>query len=300
MDLKAKINQLKQERQAVILSHYYVADEVQDIADYVGDSLELSRLAAKTDAKVIVFCGVHFMAESASILSPDKIVLLPDVSAGCPMADLISAPQLQAAKTENPQAQVVCYVNTSAEVKAKSDIVCTSANAVKVLQSLPEEKSVLFVPDRNLGAYAAQTSGRENVVLWQGCCYIHAGLTKEEVLSLKAQHPQAEILVHPECLPEISALADKVASTSGMLRYVGESSAREFIICTEEGLLHQLNQKYPDKTFYLASSKLSCPDMKKITLEKIAAALENLQPQVKVEAEVREKAWSALEKMLAL
>ncbi len=300
MDLQAKIKKLKQERQAVILSHYYVPDEVQDIADYVGDSLELSRLAAKTDAKVIVFCGVHFMAESASILSPDKIVVLPEIKAGCPMADLISAPQLREKKVENPKAQVVCYVNTSAEVKAESDIVCTSANAVRVLQSFPQEQPVLFVPDRNLGTYSMQESGHQNVNLWPGCCYIHAQLKPEEVLSLKAQHPQAEVLVHPECLPEVSALADKVASTSGMLRYVGESPAQEFIICTEEGLLHQLKQKYPEKAFYLASPRLSCPDMKKITLEKVAAALENLQPQIKVEADIREKAWSALEKMLAL
>lgn len=298
--LLEKINRLKKERKAVILSHVYERPEVQDVADFVGDSLELSRLASKTDAQVIVFCGVHFMAESACILSPQKTVLLADIEAGCPMANMIDSKALRAKKEEIPGVQVVCYVNTSAEVKAESDIVCTSANAVKVINSLDKDRPILFVPDKNLGQYVAKESGRKDITFWEGCCYIHERLTKEEVLEAKKLHPNAQVLVHPECRLSVIELADKVASTTGMLRYVGETDCKEFIICTEVGLLHQFEKKYPERKFYEASSNLLCPDMKKTTLEKVCLALENMEPKVSVPLEIREKALIALERMLAL
>ncbi|MDI6710656.1 MAG: quinolinate synthase NadA [Thermoanaerobacterales bacterium] len=298
-DIIGRINRLRRERRAVILSHYYQRPEVQDIADFVGDSLELSRQAAGTDAAVIVFCGVHFMAESASILSPDKIVLLPEPDAGCPMADMVTAEALRRRKRELPGYEVVAYVNTSAEVKAESDICCTSANVVRVIESVPREKGILFIPDRNLGLYAMRMTGRE-VELWPGYCCVHEHITPEDIRLARAAHPQARVLAHPECLPEVLDLADAVASTSGMIRFAARSADREFIIATEEGLLHQLRRQCPGKEFYPAAERLLCNSMKMTTLEKVAWALETLEPRVDVPDDVRRRALNALERMLAI
>ncbi|MBO8129301.1 MAG: quinolinate synthase NadA [Peptococcaceae bacterium] len=293
-----KIKQLKQRRNAVILAHYYQRPEIQDIADFVGDSLELARKAAGTGADVIVFCGVHFMAETAAILSPDKTVVLPVLTAGCPMADMVTAEALRARKAALPGFEVVTYVNTSAEVKAESDICCTSANAVKVLKSLPLGQDVLFVPDRNLARYAAQQAGRD-VTSWPGYCPVHDQLRVEDIDLCLEKHPQAKVLVHPECRPEVIALADAVASTSGMLRYARESDAREFIVATEEGLIHQLRKQCPGKEFYPASDKLICENMKLTTLDALARSLEELAPAVTVPPTVRERALRAVERMLS-
>lgn len=298
-ELSREIVKLKERRKAIILAHYYQRPEVQEVADFVGDSLGLSQQAASTSAEVVVFCGVHFMAETASILSPNKIVLLPDEEAGCPMADMVDAVQLERKKRKMPGATVVCYVNTSAEVKAECDIACTSANAVRVVSSLPGDRPILFVPDKNLGRYIMAKTGRE-MVLWDGYCYTHDRLTPEDILQAKAEHPEALVLVHPECRPEVLALADSVSSTSGIIRFARHSKAREFIIGTEAGILHQLRKQCPDKQFYLASNELICPNMKKTTLEKVYRALVNLEPRVIVPGEVRERAVRCLEKMLAL
>lgn len=298
--LSEDVKRLKEERRAIILSHVYQRPEVQEVADFVGDSLELSRRAAKTDADVIVFCGVHFMAESASILSPEKVVLLPELNAGCPMADMVDVESLRARKQQIPGAIVVCYVNTSAGVKAESDIACTSANAVNVIKSLPADQPVLFIPDKNLGNYVAQKSGRNNIHVWEGYCNTHEKLTREEVLAAKREHPEALILVHPECRPNVVELADAVASTTGMLRFAGESPAGEFIICTEMGILHQFNKRYPDKKFYPASNRLVCPNMKATTLEKVHRSLLTMEPQISVPSHIRERALKCLERMLAV
>jgi len=297
--LTDEIIKLKQKRNAIILSHVYQRPEVQEAADFVGDSLELSRKAAGTEADVIVFCGVHFMAESAAILSPQKIVLLPEEDAGCPMADMVTAEALRAKKAEVPGAVVVCYVNTSAEVKAECDIACTSANAVKVVASLPEERPIIFVPDKNLGAYVTSRTGRE-MIMWEGYCNTHHRLSADEVGAVKDSHPGALLLVHPECRPEVVALADHVASTTGMLRYAGENPATEFIVATEMGILHQFSKRYPGKTFYPASNKLVCPNMKATTLDKVLTALQTLEPRVTVPEEIRERALQCLERMLAV
>jgi len=297
--LSNEIARLKKERNAVILAHFYQRPEVQDVADFIGDSLALSQQAAKTDADVIIFCGVHFMAESAVILSPDKIVVLPDEQAGCPMADMVDAVQLERKKQEYPEATVVCYVNTSAEVKAGCDVACTSANAVNVVASLPEDKPIIFVPDQNLGHYVVTQTGRE-MVLWEGYCSTHHRLTVEDVLKTKAQHPEALVMVHPECHPEVVALADKVSSTAGMINFARENDAREFIVCTEMGILHPLKKRCPDKQFYMASKKLVCPNMKKTTLDKVHQALINLEPRVTVPEKVRKQAILCLERMLEI
>ncbi|MDA8095958.1 MAG: quinolinate synthase NadA [Clostridia bacterium] len=298
-ELVKQILELKRKRKAVLLSHYYQRPEIQDLADFVGDSLELSRQAENTDAEVIVFCGVHFMAESAAILSPDKLVLLPDADAGCPMADMVNAASLREEKARLNNPVVVSYVNTSAEVKAESDICCTSANVIRVVSSLPRDREILFVPDQNLGRFAEQRTGRK-MSLWPGFCCIHDQLTADEVQKAKAAHPGALLVVHPECRSEVIALADHVASTSGMLRYACASPAREFIVGTEEGLLHQLSKQCPDKAFYTASNGLVCRSMKLTTLEKLALALETLEPRVSVETRIRERAILALERMLAI
>jgi len=295
--LSEEITRLKKERNAIILAHVYQSPEVQNVADYVGDSLGLSQQAASTGADVIVFCGVHFMAESASILCPDKVVLLPEKSAGCPMADMVTAEELRQKKQELPGSVVVCYVNTSAEVKAESDIACTSANAVEVVSSLPEDKTVLFVPDKNLGNYIFSRTGRE-MLMWEGYCPAHDSLTRADVLKAKAKHPGAPVLVHPECRPEVVKLADLVTSTSGMIRFVRDNKAREFIVCTEAGILYPLQKQCPDKRFYLASDSLFCYDMKVTTLEKVHRALVSLEPRVKVPEEIRERAFHCLERML--
>lgn len=299
-ELVREIERLKKEREALILSHYYQLSEVQDIADFIGDSLELSRRAASTSAKVLVFCGVHFMAETAAILSPEKIVLIPDLSAGCPLAAAVTPEELRARKEQMPEAAVVCYVNTTAAVKAESDIVCTSANAAKVVQSLPPGKKVLFVPDGNLGRYAARQNPDRQFVFWDGYCHVHNQIGAKDIVKAKQEHPEAKVVAHPECRPEVLDLVDKAASTSGMLRFARESAAREFIIVTEEGLLHQLSKENPEKRFHLASPGLVCPEMKKINLEKIHRSLETLEPRVEVPASIRMRAVKAVERMLAV
>lgn len=295
-----EIRRLKKERNAVILAHYYQRPEVQDVADFIGDSLQLSQQAAATDADVIVFCGVHFMAESAAILSPDKIVLLPEERAGCPMADMVTAEALRQKKQEHPEAVVVCYVNSAADVKAESDICCTSSNAVKVVNSLPPEQPILFIPDKNLGNWVARQTGRNNIILWEGWCNTHDRLTREDILAAKEAHPEALVLVHPECRPDVVDLADGVFSTAGIINYARNSEAREFIIGTESGILHQLQKNCPDKQFYLASNKLICPNMKSTTLPKVKYALEEMEPRITVLPEIRDRALNALERMLAI
>jgi len=297
--LMEEIKRLKQERNAVILAHLYQRPEVQEVADIVGDSLELSRRAAEVVADVIVFCGVHFMAESAAILSPEKIVLLPELKAGCPMADMVTAEALRAKKQELPNAVVVAYVNTSAEVKGESDICCTSANAIKIIQSIPPEKEIIFIPDRNLGEYVATKTGRP-MILWEGWCNTHDKVNPTDILEAKKAYPDAPVLVHPECRPEITALADFIGSTSAIIKFARESEQGEFIVGTEMGILHQLNKQCPDKKFHLATEKLICPNMKVTNLEKVKRALETMQPQVKVAPEVRKRALASLERMLAI
>ncbi len=297
-DLAAKIKRLKEAKNAVILAHNYQLGEVQDVADFVGDSLELSQKAAKTDAAVIVFCGVHFMAETASVLCPDKIVLLPDLAAGCPMANMITAPQLIERKAHLPDATVVCYINSSAEVKAESDICCTSANAVKVVNSLPA-KEVLFVPDQYLGHYVS-TKTDKKVYFWPGYCPTHARIMPEDIEREKAAHPAAKVMVHPECRPETIALADEVLSTGGMARYAHESTAKEIIVGTEIGFIYRLRKENPGKLFYVASEQAVCPRMKLITLEKILWSLEQMAPEVKVPETVRFKARQAVDRMLSI
>lgn len=298
-ELSREIARLKKEKNALILSHVYQRPEVQEVADFVGDSLGLSRQAAQTEASIIIFCGVHFMAESASILSPDKVVVLADENAGCPMADMVDAEGLRRRKKELGDPVVVCYVNTSAEVKAESDIACTSANAVKVVASMPEGRQILFVPDKNLGAYVSKMTGRD-MILWDGYCNTHDRLTAEEVLQARAGSPKALVMVHPECRPEVIELADLVASTTGMIRFARESGAREFIVATEAGILHPLKKECPDKKFYPASSKLVCPNMKRTTLEKVHRSLVTLEPRVSVPEDIRERAVFCLDRMLAV
>jgi len=296
-ELSREIGELKEKRKAVILAHYYQNPEVKEVADFVGDSLELARRAAATEAEVIVFCGVYFMAESAKILSPNKIVLLPDKSAGCRLADMATPEAVRAKKEEIPGCLVVTYVNSSAAVKAESDICCTSANAVKIVSSLPADRPVLFVPDRNLGKFVARQTGRQ-LVLWDGYCPVHEGLTLDQLESARRQHPDAAVVVHPECRPEITEIADCVASTGGMVRFARESPASSLIIGTEVGMLYSLEKACPGKSFYPASTKMVCEDMKLITLEKVKWALENLEFQVEVPSEVISRAQRALARML--
>jgi len=297
--MQEEIRKLKQEKNAVILAHLYQRGEIQDVADYTGDSFALSQQAAKTDADIIVFCGVHFMAESAKILSPDKIVLLPEPRAGCPMADMVSVEALREMKRKYPDAAVVAYVNSSAAVKAESTICCTSANAVKVVESLKEYDKIIFVPDRNLGHYISRHVDKE-IILWEGYCYTHNDLMREHIEQARKEHPEAEVLVHPETPPEVVDVADKVFSTAGMLKYVKQSNRKEFIIGTERGILHQLTKDNPDKKFYFPTDELLCANMKLTTLEKLLRSLQTLEPQVTVPADIAAKARRALDRMLAV
>ncbi len=296
--LAKEIKVLKKERKAVILAHYYQRPEIQDIADFVGDSLQLSQQAAKTDAEVIVFCGVHFMAESASILSPDKVVILPEAGAGCPMADMVDAGSLRAYKKEAPGVKVVCYVNSSAEVKAESDICCTSSNVIKVVQSL-EGQDILFIPDANLGRYAGRILG-QTLRLWPGYCETHHQLTKEDILAARKEHPFAKVIVHPECQEEVSLEADYVGSTAELIAYAQDSDHQEFIVGTESGILHRLHQVCPEKKIHLATERMVCSNMKLTTLTKVRDALIALSPQITVREEIRVRAQKALERMLSL
>jgi quinolinate synthase len=319
--LRDKIGKLKKNLNAVILAHNYQRPEVQDIADIIGDSLELSRAAAKTDYDVIVFCGVHFMAESASILSPDKTVLLPEIGAGCPMADMVTVKgprktrrdlytdimgitfefaddfTLLDIKKKYPGVPVVAYVNTSAAVKAESDICCTSSNVVKVIESLKAD-TIICIPDRNLSAYAAKRT-KKKIISWDGFCNVHhAHLDADDVKRAKAEHPDAVLVVHPECPPEVQDLADQITSTSGMLRFCKESNHKEFIIGTEEGILHRLKKENPDKQFFVLNREMVCPNMKRTKLESVLAAMEKMQYVIKVPEDIRVKAKQALDRML--
>ncbi len=298
-DIRLEIRRLLKERNAVLLAHNYMRDEIQEIADITGDSLQLSQEAAKTDAEVIVFCGVHFMAESAAILSPDKTVLLPRPDAGCPMADMVDVSGLQALKARHPGLPVVTYVNSSAAVKAESDICCTSANAVSVVKSLPDKK-LIFTPDRNLGRWIAGFVPDKEFVLWDGYCPTHERLTAIQVRQIRAEYPEALFICHPECVPEVSAMADHVCSTSGMYTYCRKSSAKQFIIGTEAGIMYKLRLENPDKEFILASPALLCPNMKLTSLEDLLLCLQTMQPVISVPGDVRKKAKAALDRMLAV
>lgn len=293
-----KINKLRSERNAIILAHNYQVGEVQDMADYVGDSLGLSIQASKTKAAVIVFCGVYFMAETAKILSPEKKVIMPDINAGCPMANMITVAGLKKLKSEHPAAKVVCYVNSGAEIKAESDICCTSANAVKAVQLLTGSDEVIFVPDKYLGHYVATKVLDKKFIFWNGYCPSHMRISQEEVKKAKLEHPSAYVLVHPECRPEVIALADEALSTGQMIRKANDPNLKEFIIGTEVGIIHTLHKQYPDKQFYPATEKCVCPNMKLITLEKVLFSLEDMQCAVEVPANITEKAKLAIEKML--
>ncbi len=294
-----KIQTLKKERNAVILAHNYQPGEIQDLADYAGDSLGLSVQAAQTDADVIVFCGVLFMAETAAILSPDKTVLLPEKTAGCPMADMITAEQLAEAKANHPDALVVCYVNSTAEVKALSDYCCTSGNALELVKSLPQDKEILFVPDKNLGGFIQERTGR-SMILWPGYCNTHVRIQVEDVKQARADHSGAVLLAHPECNPDVREVADELLSTGQMLQFARTSPHREFIIATENGILHTLKKQNPDKHFYPVTERAICPNMKKISLEKVLWALEDMQYHITVPQEVAGGAKRSLDRMLAV
>lgn len=297
-ELIEKILDLKRKRRAVILAHNYQLGEIQDIADFVGDSLELSQNAAKTQSKVIVFCGVHFMAETASILCPDKTVLLPDIHAGCPMANMITAERLLDKKKEHPRAMVVCYVNSTADVKAESDICCTSANAVKVVESLDADE-ILFVPDQYLGHYVSTRTDKK-IILWPGFCPTHARILPEHINKLRREYPTAKVVVHPECKPEVIALADEVLSTGGMIKFARRDDVAEMVVGTEVGIIHRLSKENPGKRFIPVSEQAICPNMKLITLEKVLWSLEDMATEVKVPEPVRIRAKATVDRMLAV
>jgi quinolinate synthase len=296
-ELLDNIETLKAQRNAVILAHNYQPGPIQDIADFTGDSLGLSVQAAQTDADVIVFCGVLFMAETAAILSPEKTVLLPDKYAGCPMADMIDAEQLKTLKAEHPDALVVCYVNSTAEVKALSDYCCTSGNALELVKTLPQDREIIFVPDKNLGGFIVERTGRE-MILWPGYCSTHVRITTEDVHATRQEYPEAIVLAHPECNPDVRAMADELLSTGQMLKYAKTSNAAEFIMATEKGIIHSLKKQNPNKQFYPVTEKAICPNMKKISLEKVAWALEDMQYQITVPEPVRSEAKRSLDRML--
>ncbi len=296
--MKEKIRQLSKEKNAIILAHNYQPAEIQDVADLCGDSLELSIRASQTDAEVIVFCGVHFMAETASILSPEKTVLLPNMDAGCPMADMITPGSLELKLESLPKMPVITYVNSSAAVKALSTVCCTSANVVAVVNSIDEDE-VLMTPDKNLAQYAAARTSKK-VHFWEGYCPTHEKLTPKMVTEARQAHPDAVFIAHPECRPEVLALADAIRSTSGMLRYAKESNATEFIVGTEIGLLYPMKKANPDKEFFIANKAMVCPNMKKITIDNVVQSLENLTGEVKVPEEIRLPALKSVERMIAI
>ena len=298
--IEEKIQELKKERGAIIIAHNYQSDEVQAIADFTGDSLELSRKAAELDEEVVVFCGVHFMAETAAILSPEKTILIPDPFAGCPMADMITADQLRAWKAEHPGAAVVCYVNSSAAVKAECDLCCTSSNAMKIVASVPEDQMVLFVPDTHLGNHVKQQLGRKNMLMWDGYCPTHSRIRDIDILREKEAHPNAVVMAHPECPLPIRNLADELLSTGQMCAFAQESDATEFIVATEIGILYRLRTENPGKKFYAVSDRALCPNMKKIDLEKILWSLQDMQHRVVVPEETANKARRSIEAMLEL
>ena len=302
--LAASIEQLKRDRNAVILAHYYQEPDIQDIADFIGDSLELSRKAASTSADVIVFCGVHFMAETAKILSPQKTVLLPDIDAGCSLADDCPADEFAAFRSKHPDHFVVSYINCTAAVKAQSDLICTSSNAVDLVRQIPENQPVLFAPDQNLGRWVQRQSGRE-LTLWPGRCIVHETFNEDAVLQLQLEHPEAEVIAHPECQQHLLDLADFIGSTSKLLRYTETSSANTFIVLTEPGILHQMKQRVPHKTLIDVPgvdgcSCNACPYMRLNTLQKLQHCLETMHPAIEMEESLRIKALEPIKKMLEL
>jgi len=304
LDLFAEINKLKKEKNAIILAHYYQDADIQDIADYIGDSLGLSQEAAKTNADIIVFAGVHFMAETAKILSPAKKVLLPDLKAGCSLADSCPADKFAEFKNQHPEHLVISYINCTAELKTLTDIVCTSTNALQIVESLPKEQKIIFAPDKNLGAYIKKKTGRD-MVLWDGACMVHEIFSLEKIIKLKNQHPQALLLAHPECEANLLEIADYIGSTTGILNYATKSSAKEFIVATEAGIIHQMQLKNPNKTFIPAPPNNSCacndcPHMKLNTLEKLYNCLKYEQPEILMDKDLIEKARKPIEKMLEL
>jgi quinolinate synthase len=303
-DLVGAIKALKKELNAVILAHYYQDSEIQDVADYIGDSLELSRRAASTNADVIVFAGVHFMAETAKILNPDKLVLLPDLNAGCSLADSCPPEEFAAFKAAHPGHLVISYINCSAAIKAMTDIICTSSNAVKIVNQIPEDQPIIFGPDRNLGRYVMQQTGRE-MVLWQGACIVHENFSEKKIVQLKITHPQAEILAHPECEPPVLRHADFIGSTSALLKYSHESSTQEFIVATEPGIIHQMQKQEPKKHFIPAPPTNNCacnecPFMRLNTLEKLYLAMKNRTPELTLPEHLRIAALRPMQKMLEM
>ena len=297
--LLKKIESLKNKRNAVILAHNYQPGEIQDLADFTGDSLALSIKAAQTDAEVIVFCGVKFMAETAAILSPLKTVLLPEKDAGCPLADMVTAEQLDNFKQQHPDALVVCYVNSSAEVKAQSDYCCTSANAVEIINSLPKENQIIFVPDRHLGSFVAEKTGRD-ILLWPGYCITHLMITEENIKDAKAKYPNAVVIAHPECTEPVRERSDHILSTSQMLKFAAQNNDEKIIVATETGIIHTLKKQNPDTEFIPASEKAICPNMKKITLEKVLWVLEDMKYKVEVPEQISIKAKKALDRMVEI
>ena len=298
-DLIKGILELKEERKAVIVAHNYQIDDVQEIADIVGDSFALSKYCASNPAETIVFCGVHFMAESAKILSPHKTVLLPELDAGCPMADMITADELREKKKLYPNAVVVCYINSSAEVKAECDVCCTSSNAVNIIKSL-KEKDILFVPDKNLGSYIANMVPEKNIILWEGFCATHHKIKVDEVKKIKELHPDALLLIHPECQPVVVEYADFVGSTKQIIDFAKESDSKKFIIGTEMGVLYKLKKDSPDKVFYLMAPGLVCPNMKKTSLQSIYNSLKEMKYQIELSEDIRIKAKKCLDRMLEI
>ena len=298
-ELAERIARLKRDRGAVILAHNYQPPEIQDIADHLGDSLDLSRLAQGIDERVIIFCGVHFMAETAAILSPDKTVILPDPSAGCPMADMLSLEDLLSLEKEHPGAAVVMYVNSTAEIKAHTDICCTSANAVRVVEAIPDGKEILFGPDKHLGAWVQKQTGRE-MIIWRGYCPSHQKILPAHIEELQERYPDAVVMVHPEVHPEVSRMADEVLGTGGMIRFAGEARAKTFIVGTEAGMVYRLSTLYPEKEFIAASSQAICRNMKKITLEKVLSSLEEMEPVVTVPEEIADRARRPIERMIEI
>ena len=310
-ELQQDIKELARAKNAVILAHNYERPEVQDVADFVGDSLGLSREAARTDADIIVFCGVHFMAETAAILSPQKTVLLPDLAAGCSLASTIDAEQLRQWKAEHPGAVVVSYVNTTAEVKAETDYCCTSGNAVEIINAIPAEKDILFLPDMFLGAHVRRVTGRDNIHVWMGECHVHAGIDPENIRLQRRLHPEAEFLIHPECgcstsvieamsAGDIDAEGVQVLSTEGMIKRPAESGADEFIVATEVGILHRLRRENPTKRFHAANERASCAYMKVTTLPKVLKSIEQLQYPITVPPDIASRARTAIERMIAI
>ena len=297
--IEEKIQDLKRERGAIIIAHNYQPDEVQAIADFTGDSLELSRKAAELDEEIIVFCGVHFMAETAAILSPEKTILLPDPFAGCPMADMITADQLRARKAQHPGAKVVTYVNSSAAIKAESDICCTSSNAMAVVRSIPADQEIIFVPDTHLGHYVQEELGRE-MIIWDGYCPTQSRIREVDVLREKEDHPNAVLIAHPECPLGIREIADELLSTGQMCTFAKESAHTEFIVATEIGMLYRLRNENPGKKFYSVSDRAVCPNMKKIDAEKVLWALEDLQHRIVVPEPIRSQAKKSIDAMMAI